>query len=208
MSAMSEPGLPRRRGVATGHVVRRRFRRVLLACSAVAVASGCGIEPDAAPRPVPLEQRALFGGQATGDIAAGSSRIYLLAPTGQDEPARLRSVLRDVGDDPEALLTSLFAGPNADEADAQLVSRIPPDLELRSVRQVGRTLNVDLATGFGDLAARCTCCSVRCSRSSGTSARRSRSCGPSVCHRNRCRDHGCPQPCGLRRRTTLDRAVS
>jgi hypothetical protein len=136
-------------------VTRRARTRVLaplLALVAV-LAPACSLRADTTPRDIPLADRFLTGGPATGEEAAGTSRIYLLAPLGQDGQQRLRAVSRDVPDDPDALLRSLFLGPNEDEVDAQLSTRLPQGLEITSVTSTGRILNVDVTPGFGDVDA-------------------------------------------------------
>jgi len=115
--------------------------------------SGCAIRPDASPSDLPAERADVFGEAATGDAAAGPNRIYLLAPTDPDAPQRLRSVQRDVVTAPTAVLTSLFAGPNATERNAQLDTAIPNDVELLAVRPTGQVLTVYLNDVFDDLTA-------------------------------------------------------
>lgn len=121
---------------------------LVLAMTALA---GCSIQPEASPKDVPLDQRSIFGDSETGDEAAGSNIIYLLAPSDLDGPQRLRSVSRDVPTVPAAVLRSLFAGPNEDERDEQLDTAIPSGLELLSARTVGQILTVDVVDAFGEL---------------------------------------------------------
>lgn len=121
---------------------------------AVAVAvtlGGCSIQPDAAPKDVPANRADVFGDPATGDVAAGDSRIYLLAPTDPEAAQRLRSVQRDVPAAPAAVLASLFLGPNPAERSNQLDTAIPNDIELRMVRAVGSVLTIDVNDVFNDL---------------------------------------------------------
>ncbi len=118
---------------------------------ALAVLAGCSIQPEASPNDLPDEVANVFGEPATGDEAAGTNRIYLLAPPDVDAPQRLRSVQRDVAPAAESVLESLFAGPNADERDAQLDTAIPADVELLDARPVGQVLTVDLNDVFDDL---------------------------------------------------------
>lgn len=113
--------------------------------------SGCGIDADSAPRDIPEDQFVERDVQASGDEATGSSRVYLLAPSDPDEPSRLRSVSRDLANDPEDLLRSLFSGPNADEQEQQLGTALPRDIELLSARTVGRVLTIDVTDVFGEL---------------------------------------------------------
>lgn len=126
----------------------RRLGTVVLAI-AFAVA-GCAIAPEAVPHDVPAERSGIFGEPATGDEAAGTGRIFL-ASSDPDQPAYVRSVLRDVPAAPQAVLGSLFAGPNASEREAQLDTAIPADVELLSARTVGQQLTVDMNDVFGQL---------------------------------------------------------
>jgi len=122
-----------------------------LVCLGALVASACSIRPEASPDDLPEERSAVFGEPATGDEAAGENRIFLLGPTGSNEPQRLRSVLRDVTASAPAVLNSLFAGPNAAERDGQIDTAIPTDIELHSARTVGGVLTVDMTDVFDDL---------------------------------------------------------
>ena len=116
------------------------------------VIAGCSIQPEAAPSDLPADRADVFGDTATGEPAAGTNRIYLLAPTDPEAPQRLRSVQRDVTSAPQAVLESLFAGPNTAERDEQLDTAIPTDVELLTVpRQIGQLLTVDLSDAFDEL---------------------------------------------------------
>ena len=126
-------------------------RVVALAVIALASFAGCSIQPEASPNDLPDEVANVFGDPSTGDEAAGTNRIYLLAPPDVEAPQRLRSVQRAVAPAPESVLESLFAGPNADERDAQLDTAIPADVELLDARPVGQVLTVDLNDVFDDL---------------------------------------------------------
>ena len=126
-------------------------RIVALTFAALATLTGCSIQPEASPSDLPAERADVFGEPATGDVAAGTNRIYLLAPPDVEAPQRLRSVQRDVQTDPESVLESLFAGPNADERDAQLDTAIPADVDLLDAWPVGQVLTIDLNDVFGDL---------------------------------------------------------
>ena len=128
--------------------MRRVAATALIALAALA---GCSIQPEAAPNDLPDERADVFGEPATGDEAAGTNRIYLLAPPDVEAPQRLRSVQRDVPPAADSVLDSLFAGPNADERDAQLDTAIPADVELLDARSVGQILTVDLNDVFDDL---------------------------------------------------------
>ncbi len=115
--------------------------------------TACSIQTEGSPRDVPQEQRDVFADRETGDEAAGSNTIYLLAPSDPDEPQRLRSVSRDVPTTPAAVFRSLFAGPNAEERDEQLDTAIPADLVLLSARTVGQVLTVDVVDAFDELTS-------------------------------------------------------
>lgn len=128
-----------------------RWWFALLTVLAVAVGSACAIQPEAAPNDVPDDRSGVFGDPSTGDEAAGTNRIFLLAPTDAEEPQRLRAVLRDVQNTAAAVLNSLFAGPNAAERDEQLDTAIPADVELRTARTVGEVLTLDLNDVFAEL---------------------------------------------------------
>jgi spore germination protein GerM len=127
------------------------IRRLVLLITALAMVTGCSIQPDAAPNDLPADRSEVFGDVAIGDIAAGTNRIYLLAPNDPEAPQRLRSVQRDVPTAPAAVLASLFAGPNAAERNAQLDTAIPADAELLAARPIGQLLTVDVNDVFDEL---------------------------------------------------------
>lgn len=124
---------------------------IALMLIALVATAGCSIRPDAAPNDVPAARADVFGDPSTGDVAAGTNRIYLLAPIAPEAPQRLRSVQRDVPTAPASVLGSLFAGPNASERSAQLDTAIPADVELLGARIVGRVLTVDVTDVFDQL---------------------------------------------------------
>lgn len=117
----------------------------------VGTVAGCDIQVEDSARPVPERDRGLFGNQEAGDAAAGTSRIFLLAPPSGDQEARLRSVRRNVPDNPEDIFESLIAGPNESEREAGLSSFLPDDIELESARLRGRTLTVNVNDSFDGL---------------------------------------------------------
>ena len=128
------------------------MRRLAGALLVLLVVTGCSIQPDAGPSDLPADRADVFGDPATGDVAAGTNRIYLLAPTDPEAPQRLRSVQRDVSNTPAAVVESLFAGPNAAERGEQLDTAIPADVGLLAApRQIGPLLTVDLNDVFGEL---------------------------------------------------------
>ena len=130
----------------------RAHRYIAVSVLIAALATGCSIQPEAAPNDLSEERSDVFGDPATGDEAAGANRIFLLVPADTEQPERLRSVQRDVPMEPEAVLESLFAGPNTEERDEGLDTAIPADVELLSTpRAVGQVLTVDVNDVFGAL---------------------------------------------------------
>jgi spore germination protein GerM len=130
------------------------MRRILTSvmCGALCLA-GCAIKVDGTARPVPESERGQLGEESTGDEAAGSNRIFLLAPASGDQEARLRSVRRDVPSDAESILNSLIDGPNIAEREAGLASNLPDGLELDTARLRGRILTVSVNDVFGELTS-------------------------------------------------------
>lgn len=127
----------------------RRFLAVAVLLSTVGAA--CTIQPDDEAQPIPLRERGPFGATATGDEAAGTNRIFLQAPTRGEQETQLRSVLRDVPNNAEAILQSLIAGPNSAEREAGLTTLLPEGLELLGARLRARTLTVDVNDVFREL---------------------------------------------------------
>jgi spore germination protein GerM len=127
-------------------------RAISALIAAVVVLAGCSIQPDASPNDLPADRAEVFGDVATGDVAAGTNRIYLLAPTDPEAAPRLRSVQRDVPTTPASVLLSLFAGANVTERDSLLDTAIPTDIELLAApRSVGQVLTIDLNDVFDEL---------------------------------------------------------
>ncbi len=125
-------------------------RRVAATLSALGLLiTGCAVREDGSPRDIPAEIGDL-GVLPTGDEATGLSRIYVLAPSDNEEP-RLRAVARDVAESPEALLESLISGLNDEELDAQLGTAVPNDLEVLSARSVGFVLTIDVNDALSTL---------------------------------------------------------
>ena len=111
--------------------------------------SACGVQPDAAPRDLPEEERTIaIDVGPSGSSAAGANRIYLVAP---GEERLLRSVPRQAETRAE-LIEILFAGPNDDELAAQYSSFIPPTTELISARTQGQVLTINLRGGIAELS--------------------------------------------------------
>ncbi len=126
-------------------------RMTMLLLMVASVLASCSIQPDAAPNDLPADRADVFGEPATGDEAAGTNRIYLLAPTDADSPQRLRSVQRGVPTSPAAVLGSLFSGPNAEERASQLDTAIPADIRLNGARPTGSLLTIDVNDVFDEL---------------------------------------------------------
>lgn len=102
---------------------------------------GCGIQPDAAPRDIPVEDLVAEQGVSSGTSASGADRVFLVAP-GDDD--KLSSVLRNATSR-ENLIEVLLLGPNAEERDAQWVSNIPSGTEVLSTRSQGNVFTIDLS---------------------------------------------------------------
>ena len=154
-----------------------RLTALLLMMVAMAGVAGCAIQPDAAPRDIPEEDRGAFGAnQGTGDEAAGTSLIFLLAPNDPGEAQLLRSVKREGSGSPNAIVRSLFAGPNPSELDAGIETAIPAELTLNSIRTSGQVSTVDVSDALDELDAVELALRRRTDRHHGDGARRSR-CG-------------------------------
>lgn len=128
------------------------MRRLVLVVLAAVLAASCAIREDSAPRDIPIDQRGNFGDVATGDVAEGASRIYLLSPVGTDEQPRLRAVRREEAADAEELLTSLLLGANEDESALGLTSAIPAELEIEEATTVGTRLTIDINDALNELS--------------------------------------------------------
>jgi len=132
-----------------------RFRQRLLAAVAIALTlSACGISADSAPRDIPeSEQRDLnVNTDQSAGAAAGSARIYLMAPSGSGQAPMLQSAARDVKESPIPVLQALFAGANAAERAQQLRTSLPTGLRLLSARLQGGTLRVDVSKEILDVS--------------------------------------------------------
>ena len=129
--------------------MRRVDRFAPITVVAMALVTGCGIRPDAAPRDIPIEDRSLPASPiSAAGASGGDARIYLLTPT---EPRQVRSVTRSTGtrDDP---LAALVAGPTDGELSLPLSSALPAELEVLSTRSVGSVLYVDLSSAIAELS--------------------------------------------------------
>jgi spore germination protein GerM len=118
----------------------------VVAVVAATLIAGCAIQPDSAPRDIPVDERGQLDPVAPGAAeATGQSRIYLVADEGSGTDRELRTVLRDVDPPtPEAVLSALLAGPNQGELDAGLTTALPAST-LHSTGLVAGTLNVDIS---------------------------------------------------------------
>jgi spore germination protein GerM len=127
--------------------------RLIAALLAVALATaGCGISADTTPRDI--DQTADAGlDPLSGQAAVGSGRIFLAVPDATGVPTKLTAVSRDVDDsDPEALLQSLLAGPNAIERANDVTTTLPADVQLLGwIRRPGGVLSIDLSESFAEL---------------------------------------------------------
>jgi hypothetical protein len=129
--------------------VRRVDRFAPITVVAMALVTGCGIRPDAAPRDIPIEDRSLPASPiSAAGASGGDARIYLLTPT---EPRQVRSVTRST-DTRDDLLAALVAGPTDGELSLPLSSALPAELEVLSTRSVGSVLYVDLSSAIAELS--------------------------------------------------------
>lgn len=119
--------------------LRCRFALVLV--TLLAVAGGCSIQPNSAPRNVPEAQRPQLDPEPDAGQAVGSSRVFLqVGGTGETQ---LRSVPREA-DPGGPIIQALLDGPNEGELDDGLQTAIPASLELHGVRATGATFIIDL----------------------------------------------------------------
>jgi spore germination protein GerM len=134
--------------------MRRIVQRLTAAVLAAAVLAACGIPEDSAPRDIPeSEQRDLgLTSDRSAGAAAGSARIYLIAPAASGQAATLEPVARDVKELPIPVLQSLFAGANTSERAKQLRTALPTGLHLNSTRLQGGTLRVDVSHEILDVS--------------------------------------------------------
>jgi hypothetical protein len=113
----------------------------------VAVVAGCGVQPDARPREVPVDLQVGRDVVSSAGAASGDARIYLVGP-GDDR------LLRSVARDPEAgqsMIDVLLAGPN--DAEVGYATAIPAGLRLNArPRQLGAKLVVDVTPELLELS--------------------------------------------------------
>jgi spore germination protein GerM len=107
----------------------------------------CSVAPDNSPRDIDAGALDLTVQDPSdvGQAAAGTGRIYLLAPDVPGQPSRLRSVARDIDDDPAAVMAALLAGPNTNEFVERYRSGLPSDIQVLGItRRSGGVLALDL----------------------------------------------------------------
>ena len=118
-----------------------RTRSVGLWLAGLLSLAACGIQPDAAPRDIPVDDLVEEQGVSSGTSASGADRIFLVAPGDED---KLSSVPRSAPTR-EDLIEVLLLGPNAEELEAQWVSNIPSGTELLSTTSQGNVFTIDLS---------------------------------------------------------------
>jgi spore germination protein GerM len=119
--------------------------------------AGCSVAADNAPRdiePGALELDAQDQSNV-GQAAGGTGRIYLLSPDVPGEPPRLQSVARAIGEDVDAVMAALLAGPNTTEFVDRYRSGLPTGMRVLDITRRSRgvvLLDVDdaIATLRGD----------------------------------------------------------
>ena len=130
---------------------RRPTRRSAALIAAATAVTGCGVQPDAAPRDLPEEERTITVEVGpSGSDASGANRIFFVAP---GEERLLRSVPRQASTRAE-LIEILLAGPNDNELAGQYSSYIPPSTELipGGARTQGQVLTINLSGGIAELS--------------------------------------------------------
>lgn len=118
------------------------------------VAAGCAVSADEAPRDIdPAAADAAQDTSPSAQAAEGSGRIYLTSISGGGQAAAtLRSVARDVGDDPDAVLAALLAGPNTDEFADGYRSSLPTGLTVQSRQRRGDLISIDVSDDIQSLS--------------------------------------------------------
>lgn len=129
-------------------------RFVTLVIAAAVLTAGCSIREDPAPRSIADEDRGSLGEIATGGVAEGGNRIYLLSSVGTDDQTQLRAVPRGGSASPVELLRSLLEGANEDESAIGLSSAIPNELQILDARTVGTRLTIDINDALNELSER------------------------------------------------------
>jgi spore germination protein GerM len=78
--------------------------------------------------------------------------VYLLAPEAAGQTQVLQAVARDVEEIAAALLTELFAGPNAEEVGRQFRTALPAGIQLLTTARRGSVLRVDVSKELAQLS--------------------------------------------------------
>jgi spore germination protein GerM len=121
--------------------------------AALVLTGGCSVSPDEVPRDIDQAAADVAQNASPSDQAAeGTGRIYLTATSGAGQVTTLRSVARDVGDDLDALLDALLAGPNTTEFADGYRSALPPGLAVNSRQRRGDVVSLDLGAEIQGLA--------------------------------------------------------
>lgn len=117
-----------------GH--RRHTTSVAAAmASAAVILAGCSIPTDSGPRDIPEDERRDIEPprEAPSVVAAGETRIFLVAEADDGDQSVLRSVARDVEGAPASVLDALLRGRTEEEQDEGLLTLLPDDLTLTPV---------------------------------------------------------------------------
>lgn len=106
-----------------------------IVATVAAILAGCSIAADSGPRDIPEdEQRDIEPPrEAPGAVAAGETRIFLVAESDDGDRSVLRSVARDVEDAPASVLDALLQGRTEEEQDEGLITVLPEGLTLTPV---------------------------------------------------------------------------
>lgn len=120
------------------------MRRVAVAVLLLAaIAAGCAIDTDSAPRDVTDERREQLRAeppqQVRGD-SSGNDRIFLVVA----ETGRLRTAQRETDGSPQALLASLFEGPTDEDLEEGLRSALDP-FDFRTATIQDNVVTVDVS---------------------------------------------------------------
>ncbi len=131
--------------------MRRRSTALLLLPGLLMTA--CAVSTDETPRDIDQGTVVSRNTDEAAQAAEGAGLIYLTVPGVAGETTRLRSVARDVGDDPDAVLAALLAGPNSDEFTDQLRTAIPEGVQLLSLqRRAGGIVDIDVTDEIQQLS--------------------------------------------------------
>ncbi|MEI8240534.1 MAG: GerMN domain-containing protein [Actinomycetota bacterium] len=134
--------------------MRQVIGRALAVTLIAATLAACGISEDSSPRDIPENFQRDLGitSDRSAGAAAGSARIYLIAPAVTGQAPSLQPAARDVNEQPASVLQTLFAGANAAERATQLRTALPTGLKLLSARLQGGTLHVDVSKDIVDVS--------------------------------------------------------